>query len=56
MREAGFEIIKGPVERDDGQRAFYVYDPEGNRIEFTTGSGLKASDRVVDEDGNTRTP
>ena len=56
MREAGFEIIKGPVERDDGQKAFYVYDPEGNRIEFTTGSGLRASDRVVDEDGNTRTP
>ena len=41
MCEAGFEIIKGPVERDDGQRAFYVYDPEGNRIEFTTKSGLK---------------
>ena len=56
MREAGFEIIKGPVERDDGQRAFYVYDPEGNRIEFTTGSGLKPSDRVVDEDGYTRKP
>ena len=56
MREAGFDIVKGPLERADGQRAFYVIDPEGNRIEFTTGSGLKTSDRVVDESGNTQVP
>ena len=56
MQEAGFEIIKGPVERDDGQRAFYVYDPEGNRLEFTTKSRLRASTRVVDEGGYTRAP
>ena len=54
MREAGFEIVKGPLERADGQRAFYVIDPEGNRVEFTTGSGLKRSDRVVDQSGNTQ--
>jgi catechol 2,3-dioxygenase-like lactoylglutathione lyase family enzyme len=54
MTEAGYEIIKGPIERFDGQRAFYVYDPEGNRLEFTTKSGLKRSDRVVDEMGYTR--
>ena len=54
MRDAGFEIIKGPLEREDGQRAFYVYDPEGNRLEFTTKSGLKPSNRVVDENGYTR--
>ena len=53
MNEAGYEIIKGPLERADGQRAFYVYDPEGNRVEFTTKSGLKSSERVVDENGYT---
>ena len=54
MIEAGYEIIKGPTERADGQRAFYVYDPEGNRLEFATKSGLKPSNRVVDEMGYTR--
>ena len=53
MQDAGYEITKGPLERADGQRAFYVYDPEGNRVEFTTRSGLKPSDRVVDENGYT---
>ena len=53
MRDAGYEITKGPLERADGQRAFYVYDPEGNRVEFTTRSGLKPSDRVVDQNGYT---
>ena len=54
MTEAGYEIIKGPIEREDGQRAFYVYDPEGNRLEFATKSGLKPSGRVVDKMGFTR--
>ena len=53
MREAGYEITKGPLERADGQRAFYVNDPEGNRVEFTTKSGLKSSDRIVDDNGYT---
>ena len=51
---AGYEIIKGPTERADGQRAFYVYDPEGNRLEFATKSGIKPSNRVVDEMGYSR--
>ena len=51
MTAAGYEIIKGPIERADGQRAFYVYDPEGNRLEFATKSGIKPSNRVVDEMG-----
>ena len=53
MIAAGYEIIKGPIERFDGQRAFYVYDPEGNRLEFATKSGLKPSNRVADEMGFT---
>ncbi|MBM3959589.1 MAG: hypothetical protein FJ314_07445 [SAR202 cluster bacterium] len=53
MREAGFEIVKGPLERADGQRAFYVFDPEGNRLEFTTRNGLKPSGRTVSRDGYT---
>ena len=53
-KDAGLEIIKGPLERDDGQRAFYIYDPEGNRLEFTTRSGLKPSPRTVDSDGFTQ--
>ncbi len=53
IRDAGYEIIKGPIKRSDGQMAFYVYDPEGNRIEFTTPNGLEPSTRVVDEDGYT---
>lgn len=52
MTTAGYEIIKGPIERADGQRAFYVYDPEGNRLEFATKSGIKPSKRVVDEMGH----
>jgi catechol 2,3-dioxygenase-like lactoylglutathione lyase family enzyme len=51
---AGYEIIKGPIERADGQRAFYVYDPEGNRLEFVTKSGIKPSNRVVDQMGYSR--
>lgn len=53
MKDAGFEIVKGPVERADGQRAFYVFDPEGNRLEFTTRNGLKPSTRTVNPDGFT---
>ena len=52
MIAAGYEIIKGPIERNDGQRAFYVFDPEGNRLEFATKSGIKPSNRIVDEMGH----
>ena len=56
VRAAGIEIIKGPVERLDGQRAFYCFDPDGNRLEFTTARWLKQppKKRVVDEWGQTR--
>ena len=54
MTAAGYDIIKGPIERADGQRAFYVYDPEGNRLEFATKSRIKPSNRVVDEMGYSR--
>ncbi len=55
VRAAGIEIIKGPLERIDGQRAFYCFDPDGNRLEFTTPRNLKPleNERVVDEWGRT---
>jgi catechol 2,3-dioxygenase-like lactoylglutathione lyase family enzyme len=55
VRAAGIEIIKGPLERVDGQRAFYCFDPDGNRLEFTTARNLKPipRKRVVDEWGRT---
>lgn len=55
VRAAGIEIIKGPLERVDGQRAFYCFDPDGNRLEFTTARNLKplSHERVVDEWGHT---
>lgn len=55
VRAAGIEIIKGPLERIDGQRAFYCFDPDGNRLEFTTARNLKPipRKRVVDEWGRT---
>lgn len=55
IRAAGIEIIKGPLERIDGQKAFYCFDPDGNRLEFTTARNLKPleRERVVDEWGRT---
>ncbi len=55
VRAAGIEIIKGPLERVDGQRAFYCFDSDGNRLEFTTARNLKPlkRERVVDEWGRT---
>jgi len=55
MRDAGCEI-EGPSERHDGQRCFFVKDPDGNRVELATRSGLKPSRRVADELGYTREP
>lgn len=40
-------------ERHDGQKCIFVNDNDGNRLEFTTASGLKASSRVADELGYT---
>lgn len=55
VKAAGYEIIKGPLERVDGQKAFYCFDPDGNRLEFNTARGLKKPprERVVDEWGRT---
>ena len=55
VRSAGIEIIKGPLERLDGQRAFYCFDPDGNRLEFTTARHLKRVEKnlIVDEQGRT---
>ncbi|MEX0762232.1 MAG: VOC family protein [Dehalococcoidia bacterium] len=55
MRDEGYEI-DGPGERHDGQRYFFVRDPDGNRVEFVTKSNLKPSNRVADEFGHTREP
>ncbi len=54
LQESGFEIEGPPGERHDGQRCIFAYDPDGNRIEFTTASGLKPSNRVADELGYTK--
>ena len=55
VKAAGMEIIKGPLERIDGQRAFYCFDPDGNRLEFTSARNLKPleRERTVDEWGRT---
>ena len=33
LRQAGIEIVRGPVERRDGT-AFFVHDPDGVRVEL----------------------
>ncbi len=55
VKDTGLEI-EGPSERHDGQRCFFVRDPDGNRVEFVTRSGIKASKRVADDLGYTREP
>jgi catechol 2,3-dioxygenase-like lactoylglutathione lyase family enzyme len=55
VKAAGYEIIKGPLERVDGQKAFYCFDPDGNRLEFNSARWTKKPprERVVDEWGRT---
>lgn len=53
LRELGIEITSSG-ERHDGQRFLFINDPDGNRIELTTQSGLKPHNRVCDEWGYTR--
>jgi catechol 2,3-dioxygenase-like lactoylglutathione lyase family enzyme len=53
LQEAGLEI-EPPHERLDGQRAMFIRDPDGNRVEIATRSGLKPAKRVADELGYTR--
>lgn len=52
LQELGFEIASHG-ERHDGQRFLFIADPDGNRIEITTGNDLKSNDRVSDEWGYT---
>lgn len=55
LRDCGVEI-KSQGERHDGQRYLFINDPDGNRVELTTASGLKPNTRVADEWGYTTTP
>lgn len=53
VTQAGLEITSGPGERHNGQRYFFVQDPDGNRIEIASAGYTKESNRVVDELGYT---
>lgn len=49
---AGIEVT-AEGERHDGQRYFFVFDPDGNRVEVATGNDRKPNQRVTDEWGVT---
>ncbi len=53
VQAAGIELTSGPGERHNGQRYFFVDDPDGNRIEIATAGYTKDSNRTVDELGYT---
>ena len=53
VKAAGVEITSGPGERHNGQRYFFVDDPDGNRIEIATAGYTIDSGRTVDELGFT---
>lgn len=46
--------IESQGERHDGQRYFFIRDPDGNRVELTTPSNLRPTSRIADELGYTR--
>lgn len=52
FRELGYEI-QNHGERHDGQKFLFVLDPDGNRVEITSASNLKPSNRMTDEWGYT---
>ena len=56
LQPSGYEVDDHTGERHDGQRCIFGFDSDGNRLEFTTASGLRPSARVVDELGYTREP
>ena len=56
VQQAGLEITSGPGERYNGQRFFFVQDPDGNRIEIASAGHGKPTTRVVDELGYTSEP
>ena len=53
VKGAGIEITSGPGERYNGQRYFFVNDPDGNRIEIATAGYTIDSQRTVDQLGYT---
>ena len=53
INEAGIKITSGPGERANGQRYFFIDDPDGNRIEIATAGYTIDSGRSVDELGFT---
>jgi catechol 2,3-dioxygenase-like lactoylglutathione lyase family enzyme len=53
IKASGIEITSGPGVRHNGQRYFFVEDPDGNRIEIATAGYTIDSERTVDELGYT---
>ena len=53
LQGSGYPELSDPGERHDGQKCIFVDDNDGNRLEFTTASGLRASTRVADALGYT---
>jgi glyoxylase I family protein len=56
LQASEYEVDAKSGERHDGQRYIFARDKDGNRLEFTTRSGIKPSNRVADELGYTREP
>jgi len=53
IKASEYHDISDVGERHDGQKCIFVTDDDGNRLEFTTASGLKPSSRVADALGYT---
>ena len=53
IKASEYHDISDVGERHDGQKCIFVADDDGNRLEFTTASGLKPSSRVADALGYT---
>ena len=53
VKDAGIEITQGPGDRANGQRYFFIDDPDGNRVELATAGYTIDSKRTVDEMGFT---
>jgi glyoxylase I family protein len=53
LRASSYPNISDTGERHDGQKCIFIDDADGNRLEFATASGLRASSRVADSLGYT---
>jgi catechol 2,3-dioxygenase-like lactoylglutathione lyase family enzyme len=53
LRASGYPELSDTGERHDGQKCIFINDNDGNRLEFATASGLRASSRVTDALGYT---